>query len=187
MSPVSKIKRNILLGFVLLLTLSMSLNHILLKAEDKRYDPPGKLIEIDRHKMHIYRTGMGHPTIVMTCGSGTPSAYTDFSIIQQKITGITRTCIYERPGYGWSEPASIPRDTEQIVSDLHRLLEKAGEKPPYIIVAHSMGAMEALLYTYKYPEEVAGIVLISGTSPYKHMYYSEFNSPGWRVCFKNTK
>jgi hypothetical protein len=45
-------------------------------------------------------------------------------------------------------------------------LEKAGEKPPYILVGYSLGSMEMLLYAHNYPDEVAGIVLIDGASPY---------------------
>jgi len=95
----------------------------MLKIESKKYKPPGKLIEIDGHKIHITGKGKGTPTIIMTCGSGAPSAYTEYSNIEPKLSEITRTCIYERPGYGWSEHASTPRHTEQIVDDLHRLLE----------------------------------------------------------------
>lgn len=176
-SKKKTLKAYFLLSFILFLLFSMSLNYIMLSLEEKKYNPPGKLIEIDGHNMHIYGTGNGSPTVVMTCGSGTPSAYTEFFIMQRQLSNITRTCIYERPGYGWSEPASTSRDTEQIVSDLRKLLQKAGEKPPYLFVAHSMGAMEVLLYTHKYPDEVAGMVLIDGTSPYKHIYYSESSIP----------
>ena len=166
-----------LFGLILFLICSMTYHHIKLAVEKKKYMHPGKLIEIDGHKMLIYGTGQGKPTVVMTCGSGTPSAYTELYHIASEISNITRTCIYERPGYGWSEHASTSRDTEQIVSDLHRLLGKAGEKPPYLFVAHSMGAMETLLYTKKYPEEVEGIVLVDGTSPFKHIHHSKTSIP----------
>lgn len=174
-----KLKGYFLVCFLLFVLFSTVFNHIMLKVEEKEYKPPGKLIEVDGHKMHIYAAGKSNslPTVIMTCGSGTPSAYTEFSNIQPIISTITRTCVYERPGYGWSEHASSSRDTEQIVEDLRRLLELSGEKPPYLFVAHSMGAMEVLLYTHKYPVEVAGIVLVDGTSPYKHLYHSEGSIP----------
>ena len=159
------------------LLLSTVVHHMLLKAEIKRHNPPGKLIELDGHKMNITGSGSGQPTIVMTCGNGAPCAYTEFYPIAAKLSETARTCIYERPGYGWSEATSISRDTEQIVYELKRLLEKAGEKPPYLFVAHSMGAMEVLLYTHKYPGDVAGIVLVDGTSPYKHINYPKASIP----------
>lgn len=168
---------NFFIAIILLVSLSAIYHVIMIKIENKRYESPGKLLEIDGHKMHITGNGKGTPTIVMICGSGAPSAYTEYCNIEPKLSKITRTCIYERPGYGWSENASTPRNTEQIVTDLYKLLKKAGEKPPYLFVAHSLGAMEALLYTHKYPDEVEGIVLIDGTSPYKHIYHSKSSIP----------
>ena len=168
---------NFLLIIILLVLLSAIYHTIMTKNENKKYKPPGKLVDIDGHKMHIIGNGDGTPTIVMTCGSGAPSAYSEYCNIEPKLSEITRTCIYERPGYGWSEYASTPRSTDQLVADLRNLLKLAGEKPPYIFVAHSMGAMEVLLYTHKYPDEVEGIVLIDGTSPYKHINYSKSSIP----------
>lgn len=168
-----RLLKRILIILVAFFLVSMIINLVMLKVENAKYQPPGKLINIEGHKMHIYGAGQGTPTVVMTCGSGTPSAYTDYSLIQPEISEITRVCIYERPGYGWSEDASTPRNTDQIVSDLKSLLEKAGEYPPYLFVAHSMGAMEVLAFSEKYPEQVAGIVLIDGTSPLKHIKDTE--------------
>ena len=174
-SKVRRKKRYIVIVIFLLALSIPTYNYVLLKKEEDKFKPPGELIEIDGHKMHIYSIGdfNSSPTIVMTCGSGTASAYTEFANIQSKLSTITRTTVYERPGYGWSEQATTVRDTEQIVDDLRRLLDKSGEKPPYLFVAHSMGAMEVLLYTHKYPDEVQGIVLVDGTSPYKHLYHPE--------------
>lgn len=166
---------------IVFLLCSMIFHHIMLAVEKVKLVPPGRLIKIDGHTMHISGSGQGLPTVVMTCGSGTPSAYTEYSLIGPMISGITRTCIYERPGYGWSESASTSRDTEQIVSDLHRLLKKAGEQPPYVFIAHSMGAMEVLLYTQKYPNEVEGIIFVDGTSPFKHIYHSKPSIPNIAV------
>lgn len=173
----------ILIGLIVFLLISTALNAIMLKVEAVKYKHPGKLIEIDGHPMHITGTGQGRPTVIMTCGSGTPCAYTDYCLIESKISVIARTCVYERPGYGWSSSSSTQRDTEQIVRDLRRLLEKAGEKPPYLFVAHSMGAMEVLLYAHNFPQEVAGIVLIDGTSPYKHIHHPKAAIPYAGVQF----
>ena len=167
----------VFITIVLLLLTSTMIHGVMVRAENKRYTPPGQMIEIDGHKMHIYGAGQGSPTVIMTSGSGTPCAYTDFSILAPAVSKVTRVCIYERPGYGWSEHASTPRSTEQIVTELKELLEKAGEKPPYLFVAHSMGAMETLLYAQRFPDEVDGIVLIDGTSPYKHINYPQASIP----------
>lgn len=102
-----------LLLFVLLSTI---FHHFLLAVETRIHRPPGNMVKVDGHQMHIYGIGEGQTTVVMTCGSGTPSACTEYSLIAPTLSRITRTCIYERPGYGWSEYALTSRDTEHIIS-----------------------------------------------------------------------
>jgi pimeloyl-ACP methyl ester carboxylesterase len=50
----------------------------------------------------------------------------------------------------------------QIVYELHTLLNKAGERPPYVLVGHSYGGWLVRVYTSTYPSEVAGMVLVEG-------------------------
>ena len=157
---------------LILLVLTALYNLIMTELDVEDHPAPGRLIEVNGHKMHIYGEGQGTPTVVYTAGAGTASAVLDFAAIQRAISDKTRVVVYERPGYGWSEKAKTPRTTEQIVKELHELLVSAGEKPPYIFVGHSMGALEVLDYTQKYPGEVAGILLIDGKSPYMSLKYS---------------
>src|SRR5215212_6637972 len=59
-----------------------------------------------------------------------------------------------------------PRDAGQISSELHALLGKAGIEGPYVLVRHSYGGMYMQTYAARYPEEVAGMVLVdSSTEP----------------------
>jgi pimeloyl-ACP methyl ester carboxylesterase len=48
----------------------------------------------------------------------------------------------------------------QTVWELHTLLEKAGVRPPYVLVGHSHGGTLARLYAFTYPSEVVGMVLV---------------------------
>jgi pimeloyl-ACP methyl ester carboxylesterase len=47
--------------------------------------------------------------------------------------------------------------------ELHLLLKKAGIKPPYVLVGHSVGGLIARVYTEHYNAEVAGMVLVDST------------------------
>ena len=148
--------------------------NIMINYEERDLNYPGQLIDINNHKMHIYGKGIGTQTVVFTVGSGTPCAYTDYYFIQQEISKSARTVTYDRPGYGWSEPTSIPRTIDEQVDDLHMLLNKSGEKPPYILVGHSLSSLEVIRYAQLFPEEVSGIVLIDGGNP---IFYADYNEP----------
>jgi pimeloyl-ACP methyl ester carboxylesterase len=52
----------------------------------------------------------------------------------------------------------------QIVYELHALLDKAGERPPYVLVGHSFGGGLVRLYQSKYPADVASVVLVDAAA-----------------------
>ncbi len=123
-----------------------------------RSPPPGELIEVNGRKIHIHCQGTGSPTVVFDSGLGFHSL--DWHEIQEEISKITRTCSYDRPGYGWSEEAGQSRTSLDIVWELHELLGKAGEKPPYILVGHAFGGLNMRLFATLFPAEVEGLVLL---------------------------
>jgi pimeloyl-ACP methyl ester carboxylesterase len=48
----------------------------------------------------------------------------------------------------------------QQVWELHALLEKTGERPPFVLVGHAYGGWLARLFTESYPADVSGVVLV---------------------------
>lgn len=128
------------------------------------YPPPGELVDVGDHRLHLSCTGAGAPTVVLEAGLGGFSL--DWSKIQPVLAKQTRVCSYDRAGYGWSERGPQPRDAYQIAQELHALLAKAGVAGPYVFVGHSIGGIYAQMYAHTYPGEVAGMVLVDPTLPY---------------------
>jgi pimeloyl-ACP methyl ester carboxylesterase len=58
----------------------------------------------------------------------------------------------------------MPRSFAQDVYELHKLLEAAKIKPPYILVGHSVGGIIARKFAKEYPNEVSGLLLVDATS-----------------------
>src|SRR5262249_13950340 len=96
----------------------------------------------------------GGPTVVLDSGLGVPAVGWDF--VQPEVAKSLRVCSYDRAGYGWSTAGPMPRTSGEIAKELHALLVAAGEKPPYVLVAHSFGGYNVRVYTKGYPAEVAG-------------------------------
>ncbi len=138
--------------------------------DTKRNPPVGNLIDVNNHKMHIFSKGEGNVTVVFASGLRCPTAYADFYPIYNEISKYARVVVYDRPGHGWSETTYTPRDIDSIVSEIHEALRASGEKPPYILVSHSLGSLEAFRFTQTYLKEVLGIVMIDSGSP---EYYQE--------------
>lgn len=119
--------------------------------------PPGTLVDVGGRKIHIHCSGTGAPTIVLEAGA---SAFAiDFSLVQPDIARTNRVCSYDRAGHGWSDPNPAANDST-VVADLHAALQASGEKPPYVLVGASRGGLYVRLYQIRYPDEVAGLVLV---------------------------
>ena len=100
-----------------------------------------------------------------------------WSKVMPDVGKFTRVCAYDRPSEGKSDPAPRPlrrfgshtyielRTGRQIVQDLHRLLAKAGEAGPYVLVGHSLGGLYAILYANQYPKDSVGMVLVDASHP----------------------
>src|SRR5688572_15473428 len=131
--------------------------------EAQRLRPPGKLIDVHGHKLHLHSTGQGRPTVVLEAGASAFSGVWEW--IQPELAKHARVVSYDRAGLGFSESAEGIRDAASVARELDELLKKAGEMPPYVLVGHSYGALFVSVYAELYPQKVAGIVLVDGTHP----------------------
>ncbi len=136
---------------------------IALARTREQFPPPGNLVDVNGHNMHINCKGSGSPTVVIDAGNGSFSV--EWMPIQEELSQTTRVCVYDRSGYGWSEASPSPRDGAQVVSELHDLLEVVGEAGPYVLVGHSLGGVHARLFAATYPDEVTGLVLVDTAHP----------------------
>lgn len=123
--------------------------------------PPGKLVDVGGWRLHLNCTGEANPsqpTVILEAGVGDFSV--EWSLVQPEVAKFARVCSYDRAGDGWSELGPHPRTFRQIVYELHTLLEKAGIKPPLVLVGHSYGGWLMRQYASTYPADVAGMVLV---------------------------
>jgi pimeloyl-ACP methyl ester carboxylesterase len=121
------------------------------------YTHPQRLVEIaPGRRLNLYCTGSGSPIVVMDTGLGN-SAWV-WAVVQPAVAGLTRVCSYDRAGEGWSDPGPLPRTSSAIVADLYAALSASGESPPYVLVGHSFGGLNILLYTYLHREQIVGLV-----------------------------
>ena len=126
---------------------------------------PGRLVDMGGWRLHLNCTGearASQPTIILEAGIGDFSV--DWSLVQPAVARFARVCSYDRAGSAWSDLGPRPRTMHQIDSELHALLAKAGERPPYLLVGHSYGGALVRIYQSLYPTEVVGMVLVDAVS-----------------------
>lgn len=130
---------------------------------------------------HLYLEcrGLGAPTIVLESGyhnSSDPWSQSDAAVpavgpaVLPALARGHRVCAYDRPGtVRYSDPPTIadrsspvpmPRTAQDVVTDLHALLDAAHLPGPYILVGHSLGGLFIRLYAQMHPDQVRGLVFV---------------------------
>jgi pimeloyl-ACP methyl ester carboxylesterase len=127
------------------------------------YPMPGQLVDVGGHRLHLYCTGSGSPTVVLEPGGGASSS--DFAWIAPVVARDTTVCVYDRAGRGWSDATDSPQDGAHIAADLHTLLDRAHVPGPYVLAGHSFGGLYVQSFAAQFPDQVAGMVLLDSTAP----------------------
>lgn len=172
-NEIRKFMRYSLAFLVLLVSCGFIYQGVGASKDLKKYTAVGKKYEVFGKKMHIYTGGKGSSTVVFNAGAGTPNPTVDFYPVYQMLNNDTKYAVIDRFGSGYSDMTERKRDIDNIVEETHKLLQVSGQKPPYIMVGHSLASLETIRYAEKYPDEVKGIVLIDGGNP---EYYSKQKS-----------
>lgn len=103
--------------FLLVLILfQMQFVHAEFENIEQLWVPPGKLIRVGEHRLHILCMGEENdkPAIIIDSGLGGFSL--EWREIQTELSKEFQICTYDRAGYGWSDPGPFPRTTKTLIS-----------------------------------------------------------------------
>lgn len=146
------------LGLVALLGAGSLTQSALSSHERTLHAPPGKLVSVGTHRLHLNCQGSGQPLVLLE--SGLSGWSQDWALVQPELAKLTTVCSYDRAGYAWSDDAPEPRTGLLAVQDLRTMLRAAGLQGPMVVVGHSWGGMLAQMLAQTNSEEVAGLVLV---------------------------
>lgn len=128
---------------------------------EAKYPPLGKVYKVGGLQVHATDQGAGRPVIMIHGASGNVRDFT-FDLtdpISQKYRAIAM----DRPGFGYStrsDEAEAWRPAAQAAQLRAAAREMGAEKP--ILVGHSWGASVALAWALDAPDEVSGVIAVSG-------------------------
>jgi pimeloyl-ACP methyl ester carboxylesterase len=132
------------------------------ESEDMaRFPAPGKLIDVDGHLMHIHCRGEGSPTAVVELGVGAIASSWDE--IHRQMSLVTRVCLYDRAGLGYSEPIDYWPRAPQVAELLDKLLRGAGIDDDLILVGWSAGGVYAREFYRRRPEKIRAMLLLDSS------------------------
>jgi pimeloyl-ACP methyl ester carboxylesterase len=107
------------------------------------YVARGRTVDVDGRAVYLDCRGSGSPTVILEAGFGAGAG--SWAWLLDETAEVTRVCSWDRPGLGRSEARGLHTGLET-AADLRAALEAAGEKGPYVVVAHSLGGVYALLF-----------------------------------------
>ncbi len=108
--------------------------------------------------LHYQVYGSGSPTIILDVGIG--ETYSSWDTIVQQISDVTSIFVYDRAGYYQSETGPLPRHSRRAAHELEYCLRQNGIRPPYLLLGHSLGAMNLQMFAKDYPQLVSGMILL---------------------------
>jgi len=132
--------------------------------------PPGRLIDVGGYRLHIWCMGSGKPTVILDSGLG-GGAFT-WPHVQPEVAKFTEVCSYDRAGLGYSDVSPASRTSEQIAQELAKLIEGSGIEGKVILVGASSGGFNTRILASKYPEHVAGLVLVDASHEKQNERYA---------------
>lgn len=130
------------------------------KFAEKNVPIKGQVLDIAGFNLHGYIEGDGSQDIVFIHGA--LSNLRDWVFAARSLSkGDNRFIYIDRPGFGYSERDNSEWDAERQAEQARAYVKKFnGEN--LILVGHSWGALVAMSWAAKYPEEVKGVISISG-------------------------
>lgn len=118
----------------------------------------------DGRKANFTCMGEGSPTVILIPGLG-DFAGIAWSNVQPEMARTTRVCAWDRPGWGLSDGAEGRHTVETSTAALEAALATGTIPGPYVLVGHSFGGYESLLYADRHPDRVAGMVMVDPSVP----------------------
>ena len=120
-----------------------------------------ELVEVGGARLHLHCSGAGDTTVVLIAGLG--DGGDNWGAIEPAVAQSARVCSYAHFGTGTSDPPPGPQTFSTRANDLQTLLRAAGEHSPYLLVGHSFGGAEAVMFASTFPDDVTGVLLLDAS------------------------
>jgi pimeloyl-ACP methyl ester carboxylesterase len=120
-----------------------------------------RLVGETGRRVHLRCVGRGDTTVMLIAGFG--GDLTTWAVVEPALAEHARVCSYDRPGTGTSDPANGTTSFSTQATELHALLALVGEPGPYVLVGHSFGGAQAVMFASLFRDDVIGLVLVDAS------------------------
>ncbi|PGH12814.1 hypothetical protein AJ79_04038 [Helicocarpus griseus UAMH5409] len=142
-------------------------------GQDWNKDSLSSLVSIGTHKLFLSISGPPRqaedPVVIVFAGAGETTR--SFVELERLVSPFARLLLYDRSGLGRSEDGPNRSTAVMAASELSTALEAAGISPPYILVAHSYGAIVAREFLHIRQKDVVGMVLAEASTERQSQFF----------------
>jgi pimeloyl-ACP methyl ester carboxylesterase len=136
-----------------------------MRAIGRAIPPPGQLYDVGETSLHLRRFGDGERNTVLLEAGGARAMSSWWGWVVRRVRNDGTVASYDRAGLGWSLAVSGDVSAQAGSERLRTLIHRSALPTPVILVAHSLGALHARVFTAQYPDLVAALVLVDPTHP----------------------
>lgn len=122
--------------------------------------PPGEMVEVDGHKIHVYITGKedAEHTILFLHGTGMADAAIAMQPLWAELSEDYRIVYVDRPGNGYSEAGCRDKSIAKLTDETRAAIADAGIEGSFILFAQTTSGIEANYWAKSYPDEVEAVI-----------------------------
>lgn len=127
-------------------------------------NPPGEMFTLGSHRLHSWSVGSKSEsdlTVLFEPGLGGSSL--EWLPLAESVSNELQAVLYDRAGYGWSDPGLNPRHVVKLAREIKLLIGLRGITGKLILVGHSYGGLIMRELTRIAPDRIRGLVLVDAS------------------------
>lgn len=157
----------------------LGLDQFILVATAAAASGEQRMISVGDRRLAVYCDGEpgNSPTVILVPAGGRTAK--DWAKVQPAVSSFARVCSYDHASHGGSDKAPVRvQSVDEVVDDLHAWLKAAGEKGPFILVAHSIAGVYVRRFETRYRDETAGLVFVDSAHEEQALRLHELDPQG---------
>jgi pimeloyl-ACP methyl ester carboxylesterase len=132
------------------------------ETAESAFPPIGRIVDVDGLPVHVYEKGSGGPPVILIHGASVNLRDWSFELVD-RLARDHRVIAMDRPGFGYSERGPGAWPPARQAAHLRKAALALGVSRP-IVVGHSWGGAVAMAWGLDFPQDVTGIIPVSGAT-----------------------
>lgn len=178
---------------LILYLFAISLN-VSLKCIDSAVAKPwGKMVapEDEPYRIHLFCEGdvsanstSDQPIVLVESGHGSSEDFASWIQELHILNRVDRYCLYDRPGFGFSDSSPSPYSLGVNSDMLAAVLRKEGIEGPFLVVSHGIGGLYSRVFATRHISSIHSLLLVDAwleelllPNPFAHAKNSDKKLP----------